>query len=108
MKIISTLLLVGAVTLGFTVANSAKADAFLSPRAQANQITVAAGGAKDARYVSGSYAGAALKSQTLPNAVATTSVKQPNLVSGNYAGAAGKNPAAGGHFQIGPVVAKGK
>ncbi len=106
MKTINNLLLAGALTLGVTLATSANAEAFLSPRAQANKIAVTSGGTRDANRVSGNYAGAALKAQSLANPVVTTSEKQPNLVSGNYPGAAGKNPAPAPQFQIAPAVTK--
>jgi hypothetical protein len=105
MKNINTLLLLGAVAVGFASACQSRAadqaaccrardggsacasqtraaDLFLSPRAQANQI----------RTVSGA---------------GTTS----SLVSGYYLGAAAKNPARElrpAQFEIAPVVEKAK
>lgn len=109
MKTINTLLLVGTITFGFTLANSASADVLLSPRAKANQIAVAPSGANQRNLVSGNYAGAALKAQSLAHPVVTNSGNQPSLVSGNYAGAAVKNPAApAAQFQIAPIVGKSK
>jgi hypothetical protein len=109
MKTLNTLLLAGAVTFGFTLANSASADVLLSPRAKANQSAVAPRSASERNLVSGNYAGAALKAQSLAHSVVTNSGNQPSLVSGNYAGAAVKNPAApSAQFQIAPIVGKGK
>lgn len=105
MKTINNFLLVGAVAFGFTLANQARAEAFLSPRAQENQTRIASTSAGDVNYVNGNFAGAALKAQALPNSVATTSGPQPNLVNGNFRGAAGKFPGTSWNdYQIAPAV----
>ena len=63
MKTFNNLLLASAVAVSFTFATAASAsEVFLSPRAQANQISRVSGTNNDRNLVSGWYAGAAAKS----------------------------------------------
>ena len=111
MKTINNLLLAGAVAVGFAFASSANAsEVFLSPRAQANQITHVSGVNTDRNLVSGWYAGAAYKAfNTAPSMVASGPVADVNLAGANYLGAAAKSPfrdLRGVDFQIAPLVEK--
>lgn len=109
MKTITTLLLAAAFSV--TLVSTAKAgEVFLSPRAQANQITRVSGTNNDRNLVSGWYAGAAYKAfNTAPSMVASGSVADINLVSGNYLGAAAKSPfrdLRGVQYEIAPLIEK--
>ena len=109
MKTIHTLLLAGAVVTGLAMASQARADVFLSPRAQANQIRTVSGGEAGPNLVNANYLGAGQKAADLLPAVTSGSTASPSLVSGNYLGAAAKNPARdlhSGQFEIAPVVEK--
>ena len=80
MKTMNTLLLAGAVALGFTLTTATAAEPFLSPKAKANQISRV-----------------------------SSMDTSPNLVSGNYLGAGAKNPyARPASFEIAPLVGKDK
>jgi len=104
----TTTALILAATVSFTLAGSAKAaDVFLSPRAQANQITRVSGINNDRNLAGGWYAGAAYKAfSTAPNMVASGAVADVNLVSGNYLGAAAKSPFHSAQFEIAPLTGK--
>ncbi|MEY4385709.1 MAG: hypothetical protein RLY20_992 [Verrucomicrobiota bacterium] len=106
MKTITTLLLAAAFSV--TLVSTAKAgEVFLSPRAQANQITRVSGTNADRNLVSGWYAGAAYKAfSTAPNMVASGPVPDVNLVSGNYLGAAAKSPFRTASYEIAPLTEK--
>ena len=109
MKAITTLLLAAAFSV--TLIGTAKADeAFLSPRAQANQIARVSGTNNDRNLVSGWYAGAAYKAfNTAPSMVASGPVADVNLAGANYLGAAAKSPhrdLRGVEFQIAPLIEK--
>ena len=109
MKTITTLLLAAAFSV--TLVSTAKAgEVFLSPRAQANQLTRVSGINKDRNLVSGWYPGAAYRAyRTAPNMVASGPVADINLVSGNYLGAAAKSPhrdLRGVKFEIAPLFEK--
>ena len=109
MKTINTLILAGTIAVALTTTTKA-GEAFLSPRAKANQITRVSGVNTDRNLVSGWYAGAAYKAfNTAPSMVASGAVPDVNLVSGNYLGAAAKDPTRdlrGVEFQIAPLVEK--
>jgi hypothetical protein len=109
MKTINTLLLAGAVAVSFTFASSARADeAFLSPRAKANQIKRVSGVNTDRNLATGWYAGAAYKAFNTPHSmVASGAVPDVNLAGANYLGAAAKSPhrdLRGVEFQIAPLI----
>ncbi len=95
----------------FTLASSVQAaEVFLSPRAQANQITHVKGINNEPNLVSGWYAGAATRIFTTQHSmVASGPVLDVNLVSGNYLGAASKSPhrdLRGWEYQIAPLIEK--
>ena|ERR1043166_5496858 len=88
-----TLLLAGAVALGFTLSTATKADeAFLSPKGKANQIMRSSRADSSPNLVSNSYLGAAAKLELNRSKVVASGTTTPNLVSGNYLGAAVKAP----------------
>jgi hypothetical protein len=111
MKQIHTLLFAGALAAGFVLATQAKADTFLSPRAQASQTKTVSDAEAGVSLASGHYLGAGLRAANLflvsmPGGTEAT----PNLVSGQYAGAAARNPArelSGAQFEIAPVAEPG-
>ena len=94
MKTMNTLLLAGAVALGFTLTTATAAEPFLSPKAQANQISRASSVDTSPNLVSGNYLGASSKTEANRTKVVSGTGHQPNLVSGNYLGAGAKNPYA--------------
>ena len=112
MKTMNTLLLAGAVALGFTLTSTAKADEpFLSPKAAALRRdfrTVPSTGTSP-NLVSGNYLGALAKTEANRAKVVSGTGHQPNLVSGNYLGAGAKHPSASSaSFEIAPLVGKDK
>ena len=94
MKTMNSLLLAGAVALGFTLTTTARADEpFLSPKAKANQIHHVSGVDTGPNLVSNNYLGAAAKTEAnRARVVSSGGAATPNLVSGNYLGAGAKNP----------------
>ena len=106
----NSLLLAGALALGFTLTLAANAaEQALSPRAKDNLIKRVPGTTADPNLVSGSYLGAAAKPVLDRVKVVPGADSGPNLVSGDYAGAALKNPyAKPAQFEIAPLVTKGK
>jgi hypothetical protein len=106
MKTSQMLLTAGAVALGLSLVNLARADeALLSPRAKDNQIRQVAGTNKDRNLVTGDYRGAAGKLDALVAKVVPGTAQDPILVTGTYAGAGLKNPYAGpAPFEIAPLV----
>lgn len=112
MKTMNTLLLAGAVALGFTAVNAAKADEpFLSPRAASlrHDLRKVPGIDTSPNLVSNTYLGAAAKWELNRAKVVPSGTVTPNLVSGNYPGAAAKNPfPRPARFEIAPHVQKGK
>ena len=108
MKTINTLLLAGAVALGFTLTTTAKADEpFLSPKAKANQIHRVSSVDSSPNLVSGNYLGAAAKTEFNRVKVVPSGTVTPNLISGNYLGAGAKNPyPRTASFQGAPLIAK--
>ena len=102
MKTLNSLLLAGAVALGFTLTPTARADEpFLSPKAKANQISRVSGGDTSPNLVSGNYLGAATKMEAnRAKVVSSGGATTPNLASGNYLGAGAKNP----HWRMSPPV----
>jgi len=96
----TTLLLAGAVALGFTLTTANGADIAASPRLQQqlNERKTLASTDASPNIVSSVYLGAAAKSeQSRPRFVPSTTAH--NLVSGNYPGVAAKNP----YFRPAPV-----
>ena len=109
MKTMNTLLLAGAVALGFTLTTATAAEPFLSPKAQANQISRASSVDNSPNLVSGNYLGTSSKTEANRTKVVSGTGHQPNLVSGNYLGAGAKNPnASSASFEIAPLVGKDK
>jgi len=110
MKNINTLLLAGAIALGFTLTTTAKADEpFLSPKGKANQIRRVSGVDTSPNLVSNNYLGAAAKTEFNRAKVVPSGTITPNLVSGNYLGAGAKNPyPRTTSFEIAPLVGKDK
>jgi hypothetical protein len=110
MKTINTLLLAGAVALGFTLTPTAKADEpFLSPKAAALRHDFRTVPSTDTSpsLVSNNYLGAAAKTEANHARVGSSGgMATPNLVSGNYLGAGVKNPyARTASFQGAPLIA---
>ncbi len=94
MKTHTTLLLAGAVALGFTLTTANAADIAASPRLQqqlSERKTVASINASP-NLVSSVYLGAAAKTEPNRPRFVPSNTATPNLVSGNYPGAAAKNP----------------
>ena len=112
MKTMNTLLLAGAVALGFTLTTTAKADEpFLSPKAAALRHDFRTVPSTDTspNLVSGNYLGALAKTEFNRVKVVPGGTATPNLVSGNYLGAGAKNPyARTASFEIAPLVGKDK
>ena len=111
MKTITSLLLASAVAISFTLAGSAKAgEAFLSPRAKANQSAHVSGVNTDRNMAGNWYAGAATRMLTTPpSMVASGPVKDINLAGANYVGASVKSPhrdLQGVAYQIAPLIEK--
>ncbi len=106
MKTTTSLLLAGAVVLGFALTTEAD-EPFLSPRAGAlrgdlRKVPVAL---VSPNLVSSIYPGAAIRLEQNRARVVPTGRGTPNLISGNYAGAAAKNPGAGTiRFEIAPLA----
>ena len=95
MKTMNTLLLAGAVALGFTLTTTAIADEpLLSPKAAAlrHDFRKVLSTDTSPNLISNSYLGAAAKTEFNRARVVTTDTVTPNLVSASYAGAALKNP----------------
>ena len=110
MKTINTLILSGAVVLGFTLASANAEDVFLSPRAaqQRHELRTVPSTDSTPNLVSNSYLGAASKRSDRANA-ATIGTSTQNLVNGNYQGAAAKNPKSGApRFEIAPMAKPSK
>ena len=109
MKTMNTLLLAGAVALGFTLTTATAAEPFLSPKAKANHISRVSSMDTSPNLVSGNYLGALAKTEANRTKVVPGTGHEPNLVSGNYLGAGAKNPyARPGSFEIAPLVGKDK
>ena len=112
MKTMNTLLLAGAVALGFTLTTTAKADEpFLSPKAAALRHDFRTVPSTDTspNLVSGNYLGALAKTEFSRAKVVPSGATTPNLVSGNYLGAGAKNPFPKyASFEIAPLVGKDK
>jgi hypothetical protein len=113
MKTMNTLLLAGAVALGFTLTTTAKADEpFLSPKAAALRHDFRKVPSTDTspNLVSGNYLGALAKTEAnRARVVSSGGATTPNLVSGNYLGAGAKNPyPRTASFEIAPLVGKDK
>jgi hypothetical protein len=110
MKTINTLLLAGALATSLSLATQARAAAFLSPRAQENQIKYVTGADTSPNLVSANYLGAGAKAASLQLATVSGNAEtNPSLVSGDYQGAAAKSPnrdLRDTQFQIAPVVEK--
>jgi hypothetical protein len=110
----NSLLLAGAVALGFTLTTTAKADEpFLSPKAAALRHDFRKVPTTDTspNLVSGNYLGALAKTEFNRAKVVPGGTVTPNLVSGNFNSAASK--AGGGslspqRFEIAPLVGKDK
>lgn len=111
MKTMKTLLLAGAVALGFTLTAANAAEPFLSPKAAALRHdfrTVPSTGTSP-NLVSGNYLGALAKTEANRTKVVPGTGNEPNLVSGNYLGAGAKNPdARAASFEIAPLVGRNK
>jgi len=113
MKTMNTLLLAGAVALGFTLTTTAKADEpFLSPKAAAlrHDFRKVPGTDNSPNLVSGNYLGALAKTEAnRARVVSSGGAPTPNLVSGNYLGAGAKNPyPRPATFEVAPLVGKDK
>jgi len=111
MKTTTTLLLAGAVALGFTLTTSNAAEPFLSPRAAALRHDFRKVPSTDTgvNLVTSTYLGAAAKWELNRARVVPSGTDTPNLVSGNYPGAAAKNPYyRPGQFEIAPLIGKDK
>ena len=113
MKTMNTLLLAGAIALGFTLTTTTKADEpFLSPKAAALRHDFRKVSSTDTspNLVSGNYLGAAAKTEANHvRVVSSGGAATPNLVSGNYLGAGAKNPyPRTASFEIAPLVGKDK
>ena len=112
MKTMNTLLLAGAVALGFTLTTTAKADEpFLSPKAAAlrHDFRKVLSTDTSPNLVSGNYLGALAKTEFNRAKVVPSGTVTPNLVSGNYLGAGAKNPyPRTASFEIAPFVGKNK
>ena len=110
MKTMNTLLLAGAVALGFTLTTTAKADEpFLSPKAAAlrHDFRKVPSTETSPNLVSNNYLGAAAKTEFNRLKVVPSETVTPNLVSGNYLGAGAKNPySRTASFEIAPLVGK--
>ena len=102
MKTLNSILLAGAVALGFTLTTTVRADEpFLSPKAKANQISRVSSVDTSPNLVSGNYLGALAKTEAnRARVVSSGGATTPNLVSGNYLGAGVKNP----HWRMSPSV----
>jgi hypothetical protein len=110
MKTINTLVLSGAVVLGFTLASANAEEAFFSPRAaqQRHELRTVPSTDSTPNLVSNSYLGAASKRSDGAN-LATGGTSTQSLVSGNYQGAAAKNPNNGARrFEIAPMAKPSK
>lgn len=112
MKTMNTLLLAGAVALGFTLTTTAKADKpLLSPKAAALRHDFRKVPSTDTNpnLVRSTYLGAAGKWKLNRAKVVPSGTVTPNLVSGKYPGVAGKNPYyRPRQFEIAPLVGKDK
>ena len=111
MKTTSSLLLVGAVALGFTVSTASAADIAASPRFRQtlNEREAVTSTASSPNLVSNTYLGSGAKWGLNVTQVAPSGTVTPNLVSGNYAGAASKHPyPPPARFEIAPLMEKGK
>ncbi len=108
----NTLLLAGAMALGFTLTTTAMADEpFLSPKAAAlrHDFRTVPGTGTSPNLVSGNYLGAAAKTEFSRAKVVASGTVTPNLVSGNYLGAGAKNPyPRTASFGIAPLVGRDK
>jgi hypothetical protein len=94
MKTNTTLLLAGAIALGFARTTALAADIAASPRMQRllNERKIVSGTDTSPNLVSNTYLGAAAKWELNRAKVVPSDTTTPNLVSGNYAGAGAKNP----------------
>ncbi len=101
MKTNTTLLLAGAVALGFTLTTANGADIAASPRLQQqlNERKTVASTDASPNLVSSVYLGAAAKSERNRPRFVPSNTATPNLVNGNYPGVAAKNP----YFRPAPV-----
>jgi len=112
MKTMNTLLLAGAVALGFTLTTAVKADEpFLSPKAAAlrHDFRTAPSADTSPNLVSNNYFGAAAKMELNRVKVVASGGVTPNLVSGNYLGTGAKNPyPRTATFEIAQLVGKAK
>ena len=101
MKTNTTLLLAGAVALGFTLTSANGADIAASPRLQQqlNERKTSASIDASPNLVSSVYLGAAAKSERNRPRFVPSNTATPNLVNGNYPGVAAKNPS----FRQAPV-----
>jgi hypothetical protein len=112
MKTTTSLLLAGAVALGFTLTTTAKADEpFLSPKAAALRHDFRKLPSTDTspNLVSNNYLGAAAKMEFNRAKVVPSGTASQNLVSGNYLGAGAKNPYPPTRsFEIAPLVGTDK
>lgn len=112
MKTLNTLLLTGAVALGFTLTTAAKGDEpVLSPKAAAlrHDLRSAQSAGSSPNLVSGNYLGSAAKTEFNRVKVEQGATVTPSLVSGNYLGAGAKNPyQRTASFEIAPLVGKDK
>lgn len=108
MKTTTSLLLAGAVALGFTFTTTARADGlFLSPKAAAlrHDFRVVPSTGTSPNLVSSSYLGAAAKMEFNRAKATLCGTDSANLVSGNYLGAGTKNPYPTTRtFEIAPLV----
>ena len=111
MKTMNSLLLAGAVALGFTLTTTANAgEPFLSPKAAALRHDFRTVPSADTSpiLVSGSYLGAASRLELNRVKVVPSGTLTPNLVSGNYRGADAKNPSTKlATFEIGALACNG-
>ena len=111
MKTMNTLLLAGAVALGFTLTTATAAEPFLPPKAKANQLSRVSSVDTGPNLVSGNYLGALAKTESNRAKLVPGTGHEPNLVSGNFNSAASK--ASGGtlsqsRFEIAALVGKDK
>lgn len=109
----NSLLLAGAVALGFTLTTTVKADEpFLSPKAASlrNDFRKVPSTDNSPNLVSGNYLGALAKTEAnRARVVSSGGATTPNLVSGNYLGAGAKNPfPRPATFEVAPLVGKDK
>jgi len=106
----NTLLLAGAVALGFTLTTTVKADEpFLSPKTAAlrHDFRTVPSTDTSAILVLNNYLGAAAKTELNRVKIAPCCTVNPNLVSGNYLGAGVKNPyPRTTSFEVAPLVGK--